>query len=184
MGGKVGMQLALTEPELIDSLIVVDIAPVAYEKTADGHLQVIAGMRALDLTALNSRAEAETQLSEYIEDASTRQFVLTNLQKNPQGGYRWRLNLDAIEENYDRLREKPEMTQPFLKPTLFIKGAESAYITADHEKEIKQAFPSAEVKIIMGSGHWVHAEKPQAVQKVVKDFLHRAEIQSDSPLSV
>jgi len=174
MGGKVGMQLALTVPELLDSLTVVDIAPIDYDSKADGHLQVIAGMRALTLANIKSRSEADKQLSAYIEDEGTRQFVLTNLQKDAQGGYRWRLNLDAIENNYDRLREAPEVVAPFSKPTLFIKGAESNYITADHESEIKSLFPMAEVKIIMGAGHWVHAEKPQAVQKVVNDFLAKS----------
>ncbi|MCG8414897.1 MAG: alpha/beta fold hydrolase [Pseudomonadales bacterium] len=173
MGGKVAMQLALNSPELVSRLLVVDIAPVAYASKADGHLRVIAGMRALDLTNLDSRREAETQLAGYIEDSSTRQFVLTNLTRSDDGGYQWRLNLDAIEANYDKLREKPEMGSPYTGPTLFVKGALSNYIQAEHETEILEQFPAAEVKIIMGAGHWVHAEKPQALQKVVADFLAR-----------
>jgi pimeloyl-ACP methyl ester carboxylesterase len=27
------------------------------------------------------------------------------------------------------------------------------------------------VKIVMEAGHWVHADKPQAFQKIVFDFL-------------
>ncbi len=174
MGGKVGMQLALAALELLDSLTVVDIAPVDYGSKADGHLQVIAGMRALALASIKSRSEADKQLSAYIADEGMRQFVLTNLQKDVQSGYRWRLNLDAIENNYDRLCEAPEVVAPFNKPTLFIKGAESDYITADHGSKIKTLFPMSEVKIIMGAGHWVHAEKPQTVQKVVNDFLAKS----------
>ena len=94
-----------------------------------------------------------------------------DLQKQSAGGYRWRLNLDAIEANYDSLRDQPTSSQPFVKPTLFIKGADSNYIQAQHEEEIKALFPDAKVKIVMGAGHWVHAEKPQAVQKIVSDFL-------------
>lgn len=173
MGGKVAMQLALNSPELVSRLLVVDIAPVAYGEKADGHLRVIAGMRSLDLPNLASRREAESMLAEHIEDSSTRQFVLTNLIRGEAGGYRWRLNLDAIEANYDRLREKPGMTAPYTGPTLFVKGALSNYIQAQHESEILEQFPAAEVKIIMGAGHWVHAEKPQALQKIVADFLSR-----------
>lgn len=165
------MEIALTSPDLIDKLVVVDIAPVSYDSKADGHLQVMAGMRALNLQSLNNRKEAEEVLSQYIQDGGTRQFVLTNLQKQPAGGYRWRLNLDAIEANYDSLRDQPASSQPFVKPTLFIKGADSNYIQAQHEEEIKALFPDAKVKIVMGAGHWVHAEKPQAVQKIVSDFL-------------
>ena len=171
MGGKVAMQLALTKPERIDKLVVVDIAPVDYASTADGHLKVIAGMRSLDVANLTTRAEAEQQLGTVIDDEATRKFVLTNLLRDSAGGFKWRLNLDAIESNYDRLRAKPLASKSFDKPTLFIKGALSNYIKAEHEAEIMELFPDAAVKVIMGAGHWVHAEKPQALFKIVNDFL-------------
>lgn len=171
MGGKVAMQLALSYPQLIEKLIVVDIAPVAYSATADGHLNVMAGMDALDLEKLHSRAEAEQQLEAFIPDESTRKFVLTNLSRKDDGHYRWRLNLSAIEAHYDRLREKPIGDKPFVGPVLFVKGALSDYIQEQHTAEIIKLFPAASVKIIMQAGHWLHAEKPQALQKIALDFL-------------
>jgi esterase len=171
MGGKVAMQLALTYPQLIEKLLVVDIAPVAYSSTADGHLNVMAGMHALDFDSLHTRSEAEEQLTDYIEDEATRKFVLTNLVRDDTGNYKWRLNLSAIEKNYDRLREKPTGGAPFTKPALFVKGALSNYIQAKDESEILQLFPNASVKIIMQAGHWLHADKPQAFQKIAADFL-------------
>jgi esterase len=171
MGGKVAMQLALTHPQLLTSLIVVDIAPVSYPSQADGHLQVIAGMKALDFDRLHSRAEAEQELAKTIEDEATRKFVLTNLMRDDGGRYSWRLNLAGIEQHYDKFREKPSADDPYLKPTLFVKGALSNYIRAADEAEIRQLFPAAQVKIIMQAGHWLHAEKPQALQKIALDFL-------------
>ena len=171
MGGKVAMQLALTEPRLVQKLVVVDIAPVQYASSADGHLAVLDGMARLDFGQVNTRKDAEAFLRDYIRDEETRQFVLTNLVRGDDKRYRWRLNLEAITADYDRLREKPGPGTPFDKPTLFIKGALSNYIQAEHERETRQSFPRASVKVIMETGHWVHAEKPQAVQKVLRDFL-------------
>jgi len=189
MGGKVAMQLALTEPGLLDKLAVVDIAPVQYASSADGHLAVLDGMAKLNFEQVNSRRDAELFLRDYIKDEETRQFVLTNLARGEGAGketgeasgkdgghgegnrYHWRLNLEAITANYDRLREKPGPGKPFDKPTLFIKGALSNYIQAEHERETLELFPRARVKVIMETGHWVHAEKPQAVQKILRDFL-------------
>ena len=99
MGGKVAMEVALSSPELVDKLLVVDIAPVKYTDKADGHMAVMAGMHALDLSTLKSRAHAEEQLAEFIEDEATRKFVVTNLTFNSDSGFGWRLNLPVIEAN-------------------------------------------------------------------------------------
>jgi len=102
--------------------------------------------------------------------------VLTNLARNDEGKYRWCLNLESIENNYARLREKPSEGEAFTKPTLFIKGAISKYIQSKHEAKILQLFPNANVKIIMQAGHWLHVEKPQVLKKVVLDFLQAKDI--------
>ena len=171
MGGKVAMELALTQSDRVEKLIVVDIAPISYPDKADGHLQVIAGMKAMNFDEISNRNEAEQLLIGFVEDEATRKFVLTNLVRNNEGKYSWRLNLESIENNYARLREKPSLGESFTKPTLFVKGALSKYIQAKHEADILQMFPNASVKIIMQAGHWLHAEKPQAVQKIALDFL-------------
>lgn len=175
MGGKVAMELALSVGEKINKLMVVDIAPVAYPETADGHLKVIEGMKSLDFSEISNRKEAEHILEGFIEDSATRKFVLTNLVRSDNGAYNWRLNLESIEQNYNRLREKPSGSIPFLKPCLFVKGAESSYIQEQHKPEILELFPNAQVKIIMQAGHWLHADKPQAFQKIAMDFLQTEE---------
>ena len=158
MGGKVAMQLALSYPALIKRLIVVDIAPVAYESMGAGHHRVIEGMMTLDLTTALKRTDAEAHLAQHIEDEATLKFIMTNLTRAEGGGLRWKLNVAAIKDQYD-------------KPVLFVKGNESGYIGAEHEPEILELFPQASVKIVMEAGHWVHADKPQAFQKIVFDFL-------------
>lgn len=171
MGGKVAMELALTAQAKVERLLVVDIAPVSYPTPADEHMQVIAGMKALDLDGIDSRATAEAFLRHYIDDEPTRKFVLTNLIRNPEGSYCWRLNLSAIERDYDALREMPDHASAFQKPTLFVKGAESAYIQSKHRERTLAYFPQSDVKTIMGAGHWLHADKPQVFHKIAVDFL-------------
>lgn len=173
MGGKVAMQLALTYPELIRKMIVVDIAPVAYTSKADGHAKILQGMSALQLDQLRNRTDAETQLKEFVADEATRKFILTNLTRSDEVGFSWRLNLDSIKKNYEKMREKLVGEAPFAKPVLFVKGALSNYIHLKYEKEILRLFPAASVKIVMEAGHWVHSERPQVFQKIALDFLTR-----------
>ena len=174
MGGKVAMQLALTWPKLIRKLIIVDIAPVAYDNKADGHAKILQGMAAMNLAQIGNRKEAEIQLQEFVTDDATRKFILTNLVRSDNAGYRWRLNLESIQKNYDKLREKPVGEKPYTQPVLFVKGALSNYIHLKHEKEILRLFPAARVKIVMEAGHWVHSERPLVFQKIALDFLQRA----------
>ncbi|MSR10995.1 MAG: alpha/beta fold hydrolase [Gammaproteobacteria bacterium] len=171
MGGKVAMQLALSHPELIRKLIVVDIAPVAYSSKTDGHARILQGMETLKLDELCNRKDGEEKLQEFVEDEVTRKFILTNLTRGEAAGFSWRLNLDSIHKNYSKLREKLVGDEPYANPVLFVKGALSDYIHQKHEKDILRLFPAAAVKIVMEAGHWVHSERPQVFQKLALDFL-------------
>jgi len=171
MGGKVAMQLALSYPDLVERLVVVDIAPVAYPESAGGHMNVFSAMDAVSLDTIKSRAEAERTLEEFIPEEATRKFVLTNIQRSKEGAFAWRLDKDSIRNNYANLRAEPVATEIFAKPVLFVKGSLSNYIKAEHEGQIRKMFPSASVKMIMDAGHWLHAEQPKALQSVLLGFL-------------
>jgi len=171
MGGKVAMQLALSFPDLVEKLVVVDIAPVSYPEDADGHMNVLAAMDAVKLDEIKSRTEAEATIEEFIPEEATRKFVLTNLVRNKQGSFEWRLHKNSIRRNYANLRAELKATMSFSKPVLFVKGSLSPYIKSEYEAQIKELFPLASVKLIMEAGHWLHAEQPQALQKLLVKFL-------------
>ncbi|MBW4935490.1 alpha/beta fold hydrolase [Marinobacter sp. F4206] len=175
MGGKVAMQVALQAPERVEKLLVADIAPVSYKPRHDA---VLDGLKSIDLTGVRSRQEADTLLADFVEMASTRQFLLKNLERVPkeeqtEGGpvFRWRLNVPVIDACYDNLARAPEGTRPFEGPVLFIKGEESAYIQEKHRDEIQRLFPAAELRIIKGTGHWLHAEKADSFAALCRRFL-------------
>lgn len=170
MGGKVAMQLALNHPELLQSLIVVDIAPVVYEHH---HQQVFKGLNSVDLDTLASRSAAEASLAEFIHEPSVRAFLLKNLYRNDDKQFRWRMNLPVLEREYHHISQAPQGT-PFSGKTLFIKGANSQYILAEHRDAILQLFPNATYKMIEGAGHWPHAEKPAIFTKLLLNFLPAA----------
>ena len=79
MGGRVAIYLALSSPEKIDKLCVVDIAPVAYKQTFSGFFKA---MREVEEADVSSVADADRILAKTITDEGVRQFVLTNLNKS------------------------------------------------------------------------------------------------------
>ena len=171
MGGKTAMLVALQKPAVVASLVVVDIAPVNYHRQDD---DVLTALCALDLQSLRSRKEAGTKLAEYISDKATRDFLLTNLQRDQNGEFSWRINLPVIAENFALLTGWPETNEVYAGKTLFIKGSESDYILPAHKEQTVSLFSNVELKIVAGAGHWVHSEKPEAVQKLIRNFLLEA----------
>jgi esterase len=170
MGGKVAMQLALSHPTLVHKLVLADISPVINEPR---HQTILQGLQAIDLSTLQDRKQADTHLQSYVQELGVRQFLLKNLYKDTQNQFQWRINLPALISNYSRLLAAPEPNQPFEGEALFIKGGNSDYILAEHQPFILSLFPKASAKIIQGTGHWLHAEKPAAFSKIVSDFLLR-----------
>ena len=170
MGGKIAMQIALTYPQRVNKLIVADIAPVEYPAH---HLTIIEGLQAIDLTEVNKRKDADNQLAKYVDDVGIRQFLLRNIAMNQQGQFQFKCHLNNIEQGYRQIMQAnvTENGQQFSGETLFIKGGNSDYILAKHQNAIKTFFPKAKAKIIQGAGHWLHAEKTIAFNKIVMGFL-------------
>lgn len=168
LGGKLAMQVALNNPQLVATLVVADIAPVSYPQS---NSLVVDSLEALDSQRIASRADANQILAEYIEDATTRAFILKNLQRNAAGALQLKLNVASIVANYStRLVEAPQ-GDSFNGPALFIKGELSAYIQDRHRDLIRQLFPASDLEVVEGVGHWLHAEKPQLFNSLVIDFL-------------
>lgn len=168
MGGKTAMLFALKYPELVEKLIIADIAPVSY----DGwHHSIFKAMQAMPVEDLESRDEAEQYLMEAVPNSAVRKFILKNLKRKDEGdGYDWKLNLDVIIEHYPDILKFDAEGRTFHNPVLFIKGENSDYIDADNFDTYKTIFPQAALKTIENTGHWLHAENPDLVYISVKVF--------------
>lgn len=171
MGGKVAMQLALNHPERIRRLVVADVAPVQYGGERGEHDEIFEGLSAVDLATLESRAAADHQLAAWVEDEVVRQFLLSNLIRNDEGQFAWRINLPVLRERYADLRAKPQSDRRYDGEVLFVRGDLSDYITEHHRDEILALFPKAKIKTIVQTGHWLHAEKPETFNRIVSTFL-------------
>lgn len=168
MGGKSAMVLALSRPDLVDKLVVADIAPVAY---AHSQLDKIEAMKAVDLSVVSRRRDADEQLVEWIEDPQLRSFLLQSLTLGNEGAS-WKLNLDALGAAMEDVIGFPDVEGVFEGEVLFLHGGASDYVQHHHQDRILSLFPNAQFESIEGAGHWLHAEKPREFEVAVKDFLN------------
>lgn len=163
MGGKVAMALTAAAPELIDRLIVIDIAPVAYQERR--HDDVFAALNAVTEKQATQRKQAAEIMHEFIKQDGVIQFLLKSFDKG-----QWRFNVPALFEQYDAISGWQEVPA-WDKPTLFIRGQLSPYISRAYWNEIARQFPNAKAHVISGAGHWVHGEKPEATIRTIRRFL-------------
>ena len=160
MGGKAAMVMAMKYPHLINKLVVADIAPVTYTHSQSQH---IAAMRAVDLSGVERRSQAGETL-----DPEVRDFLLQSLDVK---GKKWTLNLDVLEAEMPKIIGFPDIEGSFDRPTLFLSGADSNYVTRDYRPVIKDLFPAARFAKLPGAGHWLHAQKPREFEAALRAFL-------------
>ena len=169
MGGKVAMQFAAENPDMVEQLVVVDIAPKAYSGT---HKTIFEALFALNLETLSSRKEADEFFETRIESYSLRQLILKNLSLDKvTKKYRWKMNLPIIHQAYPHILGESKLSDSFEKPTLFIKGANSQYILTEEFDRYKKYFPLAQLATIKNAGHWVHADQAEDFLTVLNNFL-------------
>ncbi|MCL9782580.1 alpha/beta fold hydrolase [Vibrio sp. S4M6] len=170
MGGKVAIKLADIARQQVKQLAVLDMAPVAY--TERRHENVLAGLHAVMENEPQSRSDAMTLLAQHIEMEGVRQFLSKSLY-NDAGIFRWRFNVPSIEQNYWNILGWQQV-EPITVPTLLLKGGDSDYIVAEHQSLIQQQFTNVKAHVIANTGHWLHAEKPKDVLRVLSKFLQKS----------
>lgn len=173
MGGKIAMLLALTEPELVDRLAVVDISPAPTESFTEFETY-IAGMQAMDLDAIETRAEADEAMAEAAPDPGVRGFLLQNLRRDGDG-WRWQPNIEVIDRDIAAIGGWPtdavsRMT-PFEGPVLWLSGERSPYVTEDNHAEMRRLFPRVRHVRVKGAAHWVHSEQPEVTIRSLRALI-------------
>ena len=171
MGGKVAIKVAemleSTLEVIIEKLIVLDMAPVHY--TQHRHTNVFAGLNAVDAAKPSDRKQAMALLAEHIEMEGVRQFLGKSLHRI-DGHIGWRFNVSHLWHNYANILGWQPITQ-ISTPTLFIKGADSDYLLAEHQSAIQAQFSQVKAHVIANTGHWLHAEKPTEVLRTIRKFI-------------
>lgn len=149
------MTTALHEPSTVSKLVVVDIAPFSLPLSNDFATYVKA-MRDIDSRSLTKQSEADKILTEYEKDISVRQFLLTNLKRQADGVYRFRIPYETLGKAFGRVGGFDASDLEYKGPTLFIAGGKSSYgkPLVERSEEVKRMFPNSELQVVEAAGHW------------------------------
>jgi esterase len=170
MGGKVAMRLALTAPELIERLIVADVAPRPYRH---GNQNLAQAMLALPLMPDMTRAQAGAALAEKIPDLSIRSFLLLNLRLGGTQPPGWKIGLSELAAGMTAIEGWEQSGTPYGGPTLFVTGGRSHYVPPSAHDEIRALFPHVTFATLPQAGHWLHVEDPAGFYAAILPFLDK-----------
>ncbi|RKQ39820.1 esterase [Enterobacter sp. R1(2018)] len=163
MGGKVAMALTAIAPERIDKLVLIDIAPVDYQVRR--HDEIFAAINAVSSAGAKSRQQAAALMREHIKEEGVIQFLLKSFAEGE-----WKFNVPALWQQYKHIVGW-QTIPAWNGPALFIRGGASPYVDETHRDALLAQFPQARAHVVAGAGHWVHAEKPEAVLRAIHRFI-------------
>lgn len=163
MGGKAVMALTALAPERIDQLVAIDIAPVDYHVRR--HDEIFAAINAVSDAQITTRQQAAALMREQLNEEGVIQFLLKSFVDGE-----WRFNVPVLWEQYPHIVGW-ETVPAWDKPALFVRGGNSPYVTEAYRDDLLAQFPQARAHVIAGAGHWVHAEKPDAVMRAIRRYL-------------
>lgn len=170
MGGKVAMTIACAEPSLVDHLVVADIGPGGYPGN-NQHTELLGVMMAVDLQMVVNRQEVDRLLALKVDDQRIRMFLLKNLTRDAGNKLAWRPNLPVLLQQMPHILAGIPPDGLFTGKTLFLKGADSDYLSGEQCNLIYHHFPAARLATIENAGHWLHADDPESFTQQVQWFL-------------
>lgn len=173
MGGKAVMKVTQFAPERVAELIMIDVAPVAYEERR--HDEILAALKAVTASTAADRKEAADIMRHYIDEEFVIQFLLKSFRDGA-----WRFNVPVLDRDYDEVAGWRTIPT-WHGPALFIIGGDSPYVLKEYQAEIQAQLPDATATVIAGTGHWVHAQKTDLVLKAIHRFLSDNEDTIESP---
>lgn len=180
MGGGVALQYALTHPQRLTSLVLID----SYGLGRSVHVPLLPYL-ALRLPGIapalwwvikRSRFLLRWCLKRFVFGRSTQvteqlvdevrtqlelkglQFAFTNWLHHEIGRFR------LVTSHHTRLRQ-------LNLPTLLVHGSRDLIIPAYRSRRAAKALPDAQLRVIKGAGHWTPREAPEAVCAALENFL-------------
>ncbi|WP_059014603.1 alpha/beta hydrolase [Mycobacterium sp. M26] len=173
LGGLTAMRLAVTAPDLVRKLVMVDVTPSAPErheqmtKAQMGTVALVQGDRTFP--DFQSMLEVTVAAAPHRDRNSLRRGVFHNSKQNDDGTWTWRYDSFRKGEGFEGLWDDvPALTVP----TTLIRGAKSFFVNDEDADEFARTAPGFQaVHVVADSGHSVQGDQPLALIALLRDVL-------------
>ena len=173
LGGLTALRLAVTAPELVRKLVLVDVTPSAPERHTEmteeqkGTVALVQGEKSFP--SFDAMLEVTVAAAPHRDRESLRRGVFHNAKRLDDGTWTWRYDSIRKGEGFDGLWDDV----PHLKtPTTLVRGANSFFVNDDDAAEFARIAPGFQrVHIVEDSGHSVQSDQPRKLVEILKGIL-------------
>jgi len=173
LGGLTALRLAVTAPELVRKLVLVDVTPSAPERHTEmtdaqkGTVALVQGERTFP--TFDAMLEVTVAAAPHRDRESLRRGVFHNAKRLEDGSWTWRYDTIRKGEGFEGLWDDvPRLTTP----TTLIRGAKSFFVNDEDAAAFAQSAPGFQrVHIVEDSGHSVQSDQPRALVELLRGVL-------------
>ncbi len=173
LGGLSSIALAATAPDLVRSLVLVDVTPgVDEKKSAPIHAFV---------NGPDSFADFDELLARTIEHnptrsvSSLRRGILHNAVQREDGSWVWRYarfrTAGGVAPDFERLWDA---VSGLTMPILLVRALAWSVVGDEDVEELLRRQPSTRVIGVEGAGHSIQGDRPRELATIIEEFLFPA----------
>lgn len=173
LGGLTALRLAVSAPELVRRLVLVDVTPSAPQRHTQmteaqkGTVALVEG----DRTFPNFQAmfDVTVAAAPHRDRESLRRGVFHNSKRLDDGSWTWRYDSMRKGEGFEGLWDDvPRLTVP----TTLVRGAKSAFVNDDDASEFARIAPGFQgVRMVENAGHSVQSDQPRVLIEILREVL-------------
>jgi pimeloyl-ACP methyl ester carboxylesterase len=180
LGGLTTIALTRTAPELVRSVVLVDVLPGLKGERSKHITDFINGPQSF--SSLDELLELTAQFNPTRSSSSLRRGILHNAEQQEDGTWVWRwarhrpptpprdsIPTERADSFYDGLWDA---AAAITVPLLLVRGMRSDSVLGDDDEEqLRRRLPSARVVHVEGAGHSVQGDQPLELAAVIEDFV-------------
>ncbi len=173
LGGLTAMRLAVTAPELVRKLVMVDVTPSAPErheqmtKAQMGAVALVQGERSFP--SFEAMVDVAVAASPNRSRESLQRGVFHNAKQLDDGTWTWRYDTFRKGDGFAGLWDDVPALHT---PTTLVRGAKSFFVNDDDAAEFARTAPGFQrVIVVPDSGHSVQGDQPRALVEILRSVL-------------
>ncbi len=168
LGGLTAIRLAAASPELVVSLVVVDVTPGVDMVKSAPIVDFVQGPESF--ADFDELLERTVQHNPTRSVSSLRRGLLHNARPREDGRWVWR---------YDRLRPPGDSLdfgylwddlERIEAPIMLVLGADSGVVVADDVAQFTKRQPATRVVTVPGAGHSIQGDQPLRLAELIAQF--------------
>ena len=176
LGGLTALALTAATPELVPSLLLVDVTPGVDGEKASAIVQFVNGPELF--ASFDEILQRTIQFNPTRSEASLRRGVLHNAREYDDGSWRWRYDLPRTgsgDGNDGRIMPGLEALWDAAAhhsgPLLLARGANSPVVSDEDVAELRRRNARAEVIVVAGAGHSIQGDQPKELARIIAQRL-------------